>query len=218
MTTEKFWIEDISELFRNPSKILPLPSMTKDEKLNALTRLVLLVTVVLYFAEFKKWLYFLLFSLLIIIVLKYNCSLSKTEHFTMTPTYTSTDFHQTTVAPLFAEEWHDPPPAYDIYTPITDAKMRAFEGRMSPTNQMKPQSYPYGQYLTRTNLLPSDEYYTHMLNGGTKKAREYVNSAFLRNDLAFRDNISRIYKKTVQRRFRHRDSCGYDSYSPFVSY
>jgi len=75
--------------------------------------------------------------------------------------------------------------------------------------------YPYGQYLTRTNLLPSDEEATHMLNGGPRQAREYVNSNFARHTIAFRENMTRLYKKKLARRFRSNNN---DVFSPFQGY
>jgi hypothetical protein len=55
-----------------------------------------------------------------------------------------------------------------------------------------------------------------MLNGGPKQAREYVNSAFTRHTLAYRDNLTRLYKKRLARRFRN--SNVYDTFSPYSSY
>ncbi len=51
--------------------------------------------------------------------------------------------------------------------------------------------------------------------GGARNAREYYNSTFLKNDLAFRENMTRIYKKKLDRRFRHNTQ---DTWSPFQSY
>lgn len=209
MSTEKFWVEDPSILFTN-FRPFPLESMSKDEKLNALTRMSFLVSGAMYAMKFEHWFKFLSISIITIILLKYtgkkDASTEK-ENFTLVPTYASPDMHTTTVAPVFAEEWQIYPPVYDDYvnTP-TDVK---FE------EPLLPQSYPYGQYLTRTNLLPSDEYGTHMLNGGPRQAREYINSAFLRHDLGYRENMSRLYKKKLARRFRH--NCN-DTFSPFSSY
>jgi hypothetical protein len=185
--------------------------MTKNEKLNAITRLVFIITIVLYYFKYRYWSYFLLIGLGLVIVLKYagvKTNDEVMENFTLTPTYTSTNFNQTTVAPTFAEEWHIPPPSYDMM--INQAPPPVpFQ------DYMKPQSYPYGQYMTNTNLLPSDEYYIHMGNGSTRQAKEYANNYTLRNDLAFRDNMTKIYKKSLARRFRH--NCN-DTFSPFYSY
>lgn len=210
---EKFWVDEPCALF-NP-KIFPLPDMTNNEKLNALTRLALLISGGLYTIQYEYWFSFLTLSMLGILLLKYlgkkdvkGTEEDKKENFTLVPTYANPDFETTTVAPLFAEEWQIYPPAYDLYENQPPSGV-TFE------EPLTPQSYPYGQYLTRTNLLPSDEYGTHMLNGGSKQAREYVNSSFLRHDMVFREEMTRLYKKKLARRFRHTTQ---DTFSPYSSY
>ena len=70
--------------------------------------------------------------------------------------------------------------------------------------------------MTRTNLLPSDEYATHHNpTGGARSAREYINSTFTKHDLAFRENMMRTYHKKLNRRFRHNNN---DTWSPFHGY
>ena len=205
---EKFWTEDLSILFTTP-KFFPTADMSRDEKLNALSRLALVIAAVLYYINYEHWLAFLAVALLVIVCIKYNSKPGDAESFTLVPTYPNPNMETTTVAPLFAEEWQVYPPAYDIYDNY--ATPETFK------EPIRPQSYPYGQYLTRTNLLPSDEYATHMLNGGPKQARDYVNGAFLRHSLAHRDNMTRLYKKKLQRRFRHNMPQN-DTFSPFHSY
>ena len=223
-SNDVFWAKDPCALFQSYS-IFPTPEMSKNEKLNALTRLIICITAIMYYMKYEFWFTFLILALLLIVILAYaggngeSFQLSETlknteepqiEKFTVTPTYVGTDFQQTVVSPTFSEEWQIPPPAYDIYTnvpPLNDPQ--TFE------TPLKPQSYPYGQYLTRTNLLPSDEYYTQLGCGGARSARSYVNSTYLRNDLAFRENMTRLYKKRLNRRFRH--NCN-DTFSPYMSY
>ena len=218
----KFWVENPCIIVTDV-KVFPTEEMDTNQKLNALTRLSIIIAIVMYLMKYKYWFMFLILALFIIVLLKYvkipaskdskedtKKATPEKEHFTIVPTYLGTDFQQTTVTPTFAEEWQIPPPAYDIYTNVPSLNNpNKFE---SP---LQPQSYPYGQYLTNTNLLPSDEYYTHLGCGGSQRAREYANSAYLRHDLAFRDNISRIYKKKLSRRFRH--NCQ-DVFSPYHSY
>lgn len=202
---DPFWTRNPSVLFRG---CMPFPTkdMTTNEKLNSLTRLVLIITLILYVMEFEYWAVFGLTGLLLIILIHSRSENTK-EGFTLVPTYQGLDLQQTTVAPLFSEEWQIPPPAYDIN--VTEPPPVTFD------EPLTPQSYPYGQYLTRTNLLPSDELHTHMLNGSAREAREYVNGSFIRHDLAFRDNMTKLYKKKLERRFRH--NCN-DNFSPYSSY
>ena len=233
-SNDLFWAKDPCVLFQNFT-VFPTPDMTKNEKLNALTRLAIVVSIIMYFMEYQHWFIFLVLSLLVIVILAYagdpeafatksmdsevstsvdaeeeSDTVNGIERFTVTPTYVGTDFQQTVVSPTYAEEWQIPPPAYDLYTNVPSTMYpNTFE------TPLKPQSYPYGQFLTRTNLLPGDEYYTHLGCGGPRTARSYVNSTFLRNDLAFRDNMIRLYKKKLNRRFRQNSN---DSFSPFNSY
>lgn len=209
MSDEAFFVNDVCVLFTN-FNIFPSEKMSKDQKLNALARLSLAIAGILYLSQYENWLTFLVIAILIIVLLKYATKKdepSTREDFTLVPTYSSPDMHTTTVSPLFAEEWQVYPPTYDTYTNTTTPVH--FE------EPLTPQSYPYGQYLTRTNLLPSDEYATRMLNGGQRQAREYVNSAFTRHEMAHRENMTRLYKKKLDRRFRHNTG---DTFSPFHSY
>jgi len=214
MANVKFWIEDPCILFTD-LVFFPTVDMTQEQKLNALTRLALVISIVMYMMEYKQWLNFLLIAVLLLIIVQYSTKTKQSketilkENFSIVPTYIGDDFHTTVVAPTFAEEHRVPPPAYDQYTNVD----------FSPTmfqEPMRPQSYPYGQYLTRTNLLPSDEYATHMNStGGARSAREYVNSTFTKHDLAFRENMMRTHKKSLNRRFRSNTN---DTWSPYHSY
>jgi Family of unknown function (DUF5762) len=200
-----FWLKNPNILFDLKLGLFPTSSMSKTEKLNSVTRVVLLISIILLVCKFEYWYIFLIVSLFVILSVKYSAPVK--EGFTVTPHYPSTDFQQTVVSPSYSSEYQIPPPAYDVYTYVP--KLQTFAKPMSP------QSYPYGQYLSRTNLLPSDEYHTHLLNGSVREARNYVNSEFLRKELAFRDNQSRIFKKALDRRFQN--SCS-DTYSPYFSY
>ena len=187
--------------------------MSRNEKLNVLTRMVIIVSGVLYALEYKQAFTFLLIGLLVVILLKYSNKDSSSvpvarEDFTLTPTYVDTDFQRTTVAPLFAEEWHIPTPAHDMVVNHAPPQPKFCQAP-------QPQSYPYGQYMTRTNLLPADEHSIAMGCGGVRQAREYANSYHLRNTLAYRDNMTKIYKKKLARRFRM--NCA-DTFSPYQSY
>jgi hypothetical protein len=207
--SEKFFVDSPVVLVEN-IRLFPTATMTMDEKLNALARLCIVISVGLYFMKYEHWLTFLIASILAIVLLKvYYSRDGKKEDFTLVPTYPNPDMQTTTVSPLFAEEWQNgEPPAYDLYTNTPPD--------VSFQEPLSPKVYPYSQYLTRTNLLPKDEYSSQLLNGGPKQAREYVNGAFMRHDLAYRDNMTRLYKKKLQRRFRHLNT--FDAFSPFHSY
>lgn len=208
MEEEKFFVDSPLVLVTN-IYLFPKADMSLNSKLNALARLCIVISGALYYMKYEHWLTFLIGSLLAIVLLKvYYTNQGKKEDFTLVPTYPNPDMNTTTVAPLFAEEWQIEPPAYDLYTNTPpDVSFQA---------PPSPQVYPYMQLLTKSNLLPSDEYASHMLNGGPKQAREYVNGAFMRHTLAHRDNMTRLYKKRLANRFRN--STVYDTFSPYSSY
>ncbi len=202
---ERFWAEDPSVLLKSPC-IFPTSSMDPVEKLNALTRLSVIVAAILWYLDYKHWPTILLASLLAITIVR--CNRKKREQFTIVPTFNGTDLGQTSVAPLYAEEWQIPPPSYDLLENQTESGLTYGE-------PLYPQQYPHGQFLSTTNMLPSDEYGTHVLSGGQREARNYFNNSFLRHDLAHRENMTRILKKKMERRFRHNTQ---DTFSPFESY
>ena len=49
---EKFWAENIQDLFSS-FRILPTKDMTPEERLNALTMIILLITLILYSFYYK---------------------------------------------------------------------------------------------------------------------------------------------------------------------
>lgn len=204
-----FWGQNPCILFQSLS-LIPNDTMTKDEKLNALTRLSLIASAVLYAMNYPQWNLFLIGSICIIILIHVSQNKDR-EGFTITPRYRDADFRQTVVAPVFAEERQLLPPTYSSVESLVALED---EPRQRP---MRPQNYPYGQYLSKTNLLPSDEYATHMMNGGAVQAKNYANSAFLRHRLAFQDNMMRIHRKKIARRFKH-TNCLNDTVSPFNSF
>jgi len=216
MNESKFWVKEPAILLQD-MVFFPTSNMSQDEKLNSLTRLAIIIAIVMYSMNYDQWLVFLLVSLLSIIILQ-SCSSNivtdtplerEREDFTIVPTHVGDDFHTTVVAPLFAEEHRVPPPAYDHYTSV-DFTPSMF------SEPVRPQSHPYGQYLTRTNLLPGDEYTVQLNpNGGAKTTREYVNSTFTKHRLAHQENMMRMHYKKLNRRFRSNKN---DTYSPFHGY
>lgn len=81
----EFWLENITNLFCT-FNLVPLDDMSPAEQMNALTRLVIVVFIVLFILDFKFSLLFLLLSLLFIIILYYiqkkNMETFKAEYYT----------------------------------------------------------------------------------------------------------------------------------------
>lgn len=67
---ERFWLEDPSIIFQS-GVIIPRCNMSIIERLNALTRLILLITLFLLLFCFREWWLFLLLGLILVLVLYY---------------------------------------------------------------------------------------------------------------------------------------------------
>jgi hypothetical protein len=69
MSKEKLWIDDINSFFGDWA-IVPTSNMTKEEKLNSITRLILLISIILLlFGKKDASLYILILGLLVVIVI-----------------------------------------------------------------------------------------------------------------------------------------------------
>jgi len=67
MVSVKFWVENPCIIFTD-LVFFPVNGMSKEEKLNALTRLAIVISLVMYYMEYKHWLTFLLVSILTLVV------------------------------------------------------------------------------------------------------------------------------------------------------
>jgi hypothetical protein len=67
---DRFWIEDYRVLFQNPT-LLPTTQMTEIQRLNTLTRLILLIAIILAIFRVGNWLLFLVLGLGLVILLYY---------------------------------------------------------------------------------------------------------------------------------------------------
>ena len=201
---ESFWLNgDFSVLFTNP-KLIPSSKFSLGENLNIYSRLLFLSTGFLLISGWEHTALFFLAGMILILAVAYIKGGNK-QNFTITPTYPSTDFTNITVSPSYSEEWQVNPAGIDYTDNVVGDPQYEFE---EPVN---PQEKPYGQYLTNTNFLPTDDAYINQI--GTKNgAITYMNSAFLRHDLGFRDNMTRISKLKLKNRFRHNTN---DTFSPY---
>jgi hypothetical protein len=68
ITNKKVWIEDLCSIF-NKRDIIPNVTMTKNEKINTITRLVILVFILMVITKYPYSITFLLLSLIIILIL-----------------------------------------------------------------------------------------------------------------------------------------------------
>lgn len=214
-TDIKFWLQDPSVLYKNFC-LLPGRDKSMNQNMNCLTTVIVIVGVALLC--FKVNITYTIIGTLVALLLVAFCAnyfKKKKEGFARDPHHLDDDFIETNVTPLVAEEWHFDPPSYELVSDIA-SDGRDFTQRMYGKGYyMEPPFAPYRQYLTRTNLLPGDEAELSLFNGGVTGARTYMNDAFTRHDLAFKENMSRLYKKLNNRRYRQ---LGYDVISPFTSF
>jgi hypothetical protein len=70
MSSERFWLEQPICLLSSTT-LIPNCTMTTAARLNALTRLIILISLVLYFFCLCQWWLFLLLGLLLVIILYY---------------------------------------------------------------------------------------------------------------------------------------------------
>lgn len=63
-----FWIDDPTILFRRP-RIIPNMNMTEYERLNAITSLIIIITIILWILKLGSWIIFLIFGFSLVIML-----------------------------------------------------------------------------------------------------------------------------------------------------
>jgi hypothetical protein len=193
--------------------------MDREERFNAISWLLIYISLLIFIYNYNNKkvgvcdsylaLIFLVGSLLFVSIFYFTGSDKKVEGFSVTPGATQ-PFQSVTVAPTYASEWHEPPFEYTV---IQD---RVPDFDVPKLTELEPSVYPYSQYVSNVNLLPYDDYVLRVEGDGTEQfARNFVNDATTRHDLAFREESTRIHKLKMARKFRQ--SCS-DTFSPLSSY
>ena len=207
----KFWLTDPCELVSNPS-LIPTKEMSLNEKLNSVTLLVLLGTVIMWFLDYEYWYLFLVGGLALIIIIKI-ISERKKEHFTIPPTYVDGSSPMTTVPPMFAEEWQIPPPAYDVYN-MSDVENPYNQLAYNSQIDLNKQPYPiYSQYISDTTVLPQEE--EELKNRPLRDAQFYMTDAVTRDEITFRNDMIRPFVNRINREYNH--GC-FDQITPYSSW
>jgi len=199
---KQFWLNNPCVLFSS-FNLIPGPDLPLNERLNALTRIILIATVVMLVFEYEYWYWFLIAGLLIVMVLKIVGS-KKTEGFSIPPTYIDGAEPMTTVPPLFSSEWSSPPAIYDEYTNVPPPQACGDYTEDRPI---------FGQYISSSRLFPYQS--EHIQNVPLNDAQLLQNDEFTRDTLQFRNDIVRNYVNRMNRVYKN--SC-YDSISPYNSY
>jgi len=208
----QFWLNDPCSLARNIT-LLPAPDMGINEKLNSLTRLILIIGLVLWALDYKYWLMFIIGALLCIVVLKYLSDSKKSEGFTIPPTYADGASPMTTVPPLFAEEWQIPPPAYDVIN-MEDINNPYNQAACESQETLLQKPYPiFSQYISDTTIIPSEE--EEYKNRPLREVQNYATDSFTRDQIEFRNNMMRPFVNRLNREYKH--GC-FDQISPYSSW
>nr|WNL49785.1 transmembrane domain containing protein [Marseillevirus sp.] len=204
-TEEKFWAEDLCDLFCNLS-IIPKASMSFDAKLNAITRLVIIISVIAYFLKYQYWYIFLLVSLGVIILFKYSRKEPKKEGFTIPQTNLVGSQIVSTIPPVLGEQWENPSPTYNNYTLLADEQ----GPNCSTPPTFDESAFPvYGQYYTQSNLQPfRDE---ELRNQSLVDSTVQMNNAFLSDQLQFRNDYIRLFQNRLR---RENANTSYEAISP----
>lgn len=113
---------------------------------------------------------------------------------------------ETVTAPIYAEQWRIRPLEYDEYSQL------ALPPSIHVNKIDDPRMYPYGQLLSKTNVLPRDEARIGLWVGEEPVAVAYMNSAFVRQDLEFRDSMSEIMKRKQGIRYKNNP---YNYFAPY---
>lgn len=227
MIEEKFWTDNPADLFN--VKFIPNCNMTFAEKMNLFTRYALISGIVIGILP-------CLFIVLALVIIYHstkcdidNRSRIKNEKENYVSPLTSNQNYDgafTYAAPSFAEEWQINPQVFESRETLVNSpsSIQVIENSL---NDYEPK--PYGQYITDLNpnidlLLPEDVNFLNSTtdklratgSGSLRKAREYANSNFIKNAVAYRDTMTSLHKNRLNRRY----TCNSvnDSYSPYYSY
>lgn len=77
---EKFWLEEPQDIIARAT-ILPSHNDSFEQKLNAVTRLIIIITVILALVKWRHWQVFLALALILIVVVYLNRGPPLIEHF-----------------------------------------------------------------------------------------------------------------------------------------
>jgi hypothetical protein len=226
--SDPFWINDPKILFTK-FDIMPTRCMTNAERLNALTRLLAVITIVLYFTGYDQYFTVLALGILLILILRSN---QPKEHFTPRrgvhdPCHTCgfdsnmayiNSKYETTPANQFSHvnyglrSWTNA--KYKVipeYVPPPYSEVWRNEPRYCTEYSMNPNSYDISPTM---NLGPSNRCHfedrewvlntpTGQCSQGKVSAMPAIQSAFMRDSLQFRNNIMGDYIDQIERTRQH---------------
>lgn len=194
MECEKFWLEHPASLFSN-FDILPERSMCANAKLNAATRLVLIISIVLLFSKINDWYMFLLAGISLVLFLKYAVC-GQRENFTELP-----------LQPLNPILVHSQTTPIESIDAINDTECGDYEmlgedgGDSTPINDVEyvDEQYKPKRYFGYSNLMPHEE---EVPEGMDRKQLQYLNTnRYAERMCEARDATTFFIRKEMQERF-----------------
>lgn len=210
---EKFWMNDPAILVKK-FNLLPSLELSLNEKLNALTRIIFIITIIMLCFDFPYWYWFLIIGLLIIMAIKIICSKycdndrlrgNYNENFSIPPTYIDGSEPMTTISPIYSEEIQSPSPIYDTYDNASGP-----EGECGEIVEDRP---IFGQYISSNRLFPYQQ--GELNNRPLNDSLLYMNNEWSRDQLQFRNDMTRTFINKLDRAYKL--GCA-DSISPTNSY
>ena len=169
--------------------IMPTPDMTSNQKINALTRLCLIVAGVLYLMDNKLWHVFLVGGLAVTLIIS-MITRQRREGFSVQPTMQSVPIAGLSVPPTHDEPMRDSTSSYVVIG----------DGEEAPV-ELPVYAYQTGMLSAGHNMPTVDEARMTLGSGGARSARGYAHSSRMNHELAFRENLMRDYKKEMDRKY-----------------
>lgn len=218
--SEKFWLDSPQDLVG--LYLFPRKEDSISTKLNAFTRILILVVIGMAAFQYKNWPLVLLSGLIVVLVLAYinkNSDVKQgfakiadldtnIEALDINP-YNPSDLRPISLEPTYADSWPNDTTSYDIIDNVIETRNVPMT-----VDQLDFDKRPYGQYITRTNLMPRDELAVQSFMGSSNRARDYINSTFSERDIRAREDSMKFIKLKMNSRFKH--NC-YNDVSPYSS-
>lgn len=185
MECEKFWLECPLSLFES-FDIIPEKSMCTNSKLNAATRLAILISIVLYFAKIKEWYLFLGGALTLIILSKYVFCSGTKEGYKEIPTLTPVWFHKEPITPV------------EQLDAICNADFEMVEDEVDDVEYVDDEYQPR-RHLGISNMMPDEEELPDHMD--RRQLQQLNTSRYADRIVAAREDVVKFFKKEMQERF-----------------
>lgn len=184
MECEQFWLESPVALF-DSLDIVPEKSMCINSKLNAATRLAILISIVLYVAKIKEWRLFLGGALIFIVLVFFACRGSK-EGFRAIQT----------LNPVW---YHDQTTPIESIDSMCNQDYEMIDDNYTNDVEYIDTEYRPKLYFGHSNLMPDEE---DQYEGLDRVQLQRLNTEkFANRTIEARESMVQIFKKELEERF-----------------